>query len=76
MFENDGMPQMICKTCRAQTLQAYTFKTDCKKADDALKVYLATGSLVRPWSQDELNEVCLKIPTLCICYVINYFFSK
>ncbi|EEZ97251.1 histone-lysine N-methyltransferase PRDM9 [Tribolium castaneum] len=56
VFENDGMPQLICKTCRAQALQSYTFKTNCKKADDALKVFLATGSLTRPWSQEELNE--------------------
>ncbi|RZC36636.1 suppressor of hairy wing, partial [Asbolus verrucosus] len=56
VFENDGMPQMICKTCRAQTLQAYTFKTNCKKADDALKVFLATGSLMRPWTQEEILE--------------------
>ncbi|XP_063906989.1 zinc finger protein pita-like isoform X1 [Zophobas morio] len=56
VFENDGMPQMICKTCRAQAQQAYTFKTNCKKADDALKVFLATGSLSRPWTQEEIGE--------------------
>jgi ribosomal protein S17E len=50
---------MICKTCRAQTLQAYTFKTNCKKADDALKVFLATGSLLRPWTQEEIVENCV-----------------
>lgn len=51
------MPQLICETCRLQAYQAYTFKTNCKKADDALKVFLATGTLVKPWSASDCNEV-------------------
>lgn len=42
------MPQLICKTCRTLTLQAYCFKTSCKRSDDALKLFVATGSLVKP----------------------------
>ncbi|XP_018320821.1 zinc finger protein 502 [Agrilus planipennis] len=48
VFPNDGMPQLICRACRYQTQQAYRFKTTCKKADDALKLFLATGNLVKP----------------------------
>lgn len=32
-------------------MQAYTFKSNCKKADDALKVFLATGQLSKPYIQ-------------------------
>lgn len=50
VFSNDGMPQLICNPCRSQTLGAYNFKSTCKKADDTLKLYLATGNrkLVKP----------------------------
>lgn len=42
------MPQLICNTCRVQTVQAYNFKSLCKKSDDALKIFLATGILTKP----------------------------
>ncbi|KAG5891868.1 hypothetical protein JTB14_015887 [Gonioctena quinquepunctata] len=48
VFKNDGMPQLICSNCRNLTLQAYNFKTNCKKADDALRLFLATGQLSKP----------------------------
>ncbi|CAH0559071.1 unnamed protein product [Brassicogethes aeneus] len=48
VFANDGMPQLICNVCRNLTMQAYTFKTNAKKADDALKLFLATGQLNKP----------------------------
>ncbi|KAK9712497.1 Zinc-finger associated domain (zf-AD) [Popillia japonica] len=44
VFQNDGMPQLICSNCRLNTIQAYTFKGTCKKSDDALKLYLTTGN--------------------------------
>ncbi|CAH1964115.1 unnamed protein product [Acanthoscelides obtectus] len=51
VFKNDGMPQLICNTCRNLTQQAYIFKTNCKKADEALKLFLATGQLSKPYLQ-------------------------
>ncbi|KRT81579.1 zinc-finger associated domain containing protein [Oryctes borbonicus] len=45
VFQNDGMPQLICNNCRLNTIQAYTFKGTCKKSDDALKLYLTTGNI-------------------------------
>ncbi|KAF5279541.1 hypothetical protein FQR65_LT03363 [Abscondita terminalis] len=48
VFANDGMPQLICNSCRTLTQQAYTFKTTCKQSDDALKLYVATGTLIKP----------------------------
>lgn len=57
VFKNDGMPQQICNSCRTLTLQAYAFKTNCKKADDALKVFLATGQLSKPFIQN-IEPVC------------------
>ncbi|KAJ8941142.1 hypothetical protein NQ318_004262 [Aromia moschata] len=59
VFKNDGMPQLICNPCRKLTTQAYTFKTNCKKADDALKVFLVTGQLSKPYMQkvDEMKQI-------------------
>nr|CAI5843255.1 unnamed protein product [Callosobruchus analis] len=51
VFKNDGMPQLICNTCRNLTQQAYIFKTNCKKSDEALKLFLATGQLSKPYLQ-------------------------
>ncbi|KAF5299352.1 hypothetical protein FQA39_LY02525 [Lamprigera yunnana] len=48
VFANDGMPQLICSSCRTLTQQAYNFKTTCKQSDDALKLFVATGNLVKP----------------------------
>ncbi|KAJ8977992.1 hypothetical protein NQ317_004537 [Molorchus minor] len=31
VFSNDGMPQLICSSCRKLTAQAYLFKSNCKK---------------------------------------------
>nr|CAI5843253.1 unnamed protein product [Callosobruchus analis] len=45
------MPQLICNTCRNLTQQAYIFKTNCKKSDEALKLFLATGQLSKPYLQ-------------------------
>nr|CAH7727062.1 unnamed protein product [Callosobruchus chinensis] len=51
VFKNDGMPQLICHSCRNLTQQAYIFKTNCKKSDEALKLFLATGQLSKPYLQ-------------------------
>ncbi|XP_017781219.1 PREDICTED: zinc finger protein 568-like [Nicrophorus vespilloides] len=51
VFCTDGMPQLICNPCRSQTIGAYNFKTTCKKSDDALKLFLATGNLNKPNSR-------------------------
>lgn len=48
VFASDGMPQLICNNCRVQTVKSYNFKTMCKKSDDALKLFLATGNLIKP----------------------------
>ncbi|KAJ8920535.1 hypothetical protein NQ315_005404 [Exocentrus adspersus] len=64
VFKNDGMPQLICNYCRKLTLHAYTFKTNCKKADDALKLFLATGQLSKPYIQkieEASRELYIKI---------------
>lgn len=43
MFQNDGMPNTICKFCRLLMDHCYRFKQVCKKADTALKQYPLTG---------------------------------
>lgn len=48
VFANDGMPQLICNICKELTQQVYNFKTTCKQSDDALKLFVATGNLVKP----------------------------
>ncbi|KAB0800398.1 hypothetical protein PPYR_06138, partial [Photinus pyralis] len=48
VFSNDGMPQLICSICKDLTQQVYNFKTTCKQSDDALKLFVATGNLVKP----------------------------
>ncbi|XP_030748910.1 zinc finger protein 774-like isoform X1 [Sitophilus oryzae] len=48
VFPTDGLPQLICNTCKQQTNQSYVFKSNCKKADDALKNFFRTGGLVKP----------------------------
>lgn len=50
------MPQLICKTCRKLTQEAYNFKTTCKKSDDALKLFLATGNLIKPGSNKRRDD--------------------
>lgn len=79
MFANDGMPQLICRTCRFQTNQAYKFKSTCKKSDDALKLYLATGSLIKPNFNEnvacQVRFLC-KIHTGCIFHVDFFFYKK
>lgn len=52
VVKNDNMPQYICNSCRELTTQAYIFKTNCKKADDALKLFLVTGQLSKPYMQN------------------------
>ncbi|KAH0564015.1 uncharacterized protein LOC123273191 [Cotesia glomerata] len=49
VYAADGMPQMICKMCRWNLDRSYKFKLQCKKADDALRAYPATGVLPRPF---------------------------
>ncbi|XP_057661672.1 zinc finger protein 26-like [Diorhabda carinulata] len=58
VIQNDGMPQYICKSCCHLTTQAYIFKMNCKKADDALKLFLVTGQLSKPYMQ---NAVQIKV---------------
>ncbi|VEN43412.1 unnamed protein product [Callosobruchus maculatus] len=55
------MPQLICNTCRNLTQQAYIFKTNCKKADEALKLFLATGQLSKPYLQ-KVEQLSLPAP--------------
>lgn len=55
VFANDGMPQMICDDCRSQTGKSYLFKTICKRSDDALKLYLATGVLNKYGKEEALQ---------------------
>ncbi|CAG9840371.1 unnamed protein product [Diabrotica balteata] len=58
VLQSDGMPQFICKNCRNITTQAYIFKTNCKKSDDALKLFLLTGQLSKPYMH---NVVQIKV---------------
>ncbi|KAK9871174.1 hypothetical protein WA026_011455 [Henosepilachna vigintioctopunctata] len=50
------MPQLICADCRTLTSQAYNFKGNCKKADDVLKLFLATGNFRRPFSRNDYQN--------------------
>lgn len=49
VYAADGMPQMICATCRWNLDRSYKFKIQCKKADEALRAYPVTGVLPRPF---------------------------
>ncbi|XP_022910874.2 zinc finger protein pita-like [Onthophagus taurus] len=60
VFKNDGMPQLICDKCKTHTQQAYNFKATCKKSDDALKSYLATGDL-RNLQKISLKDLKLQV---------------
>ncbi|OXU28972.1 hypothetical protein TSAR_002349 [Trichomalopsis sarcophagae] len=48
VYSADGMPQMICSTCRFNLDRCYKFKQQCKKADEALRAYPISGVLPRP----------------------------
>ncbi|XP_034945650.1 uncharacterized protein [Chelonus insularis] len=59
VYSADGMPQMICNYCRWNLDRSYKFKQQCKKADEALRAYPATGVLPRPFppiTNDSTNE--------------------
>lgn len=49
MYSADGMPQMICNTCRWNLDRSYKFKQQCRKADEALRSYPISGVLPRPF---------------------------
>ncbi|XP_012284373.1 uncharacterized protein LOC105701831 isoform X2 [Orussus abietinus] len=49
VYAADGMPQMICSTCRWNLDRSYKFKLQCKKADEALRAYPLSGVLPRPF---------------------------
>lgn len=49
VYAADGMPQMICNTCRWNLDRSYKFKQQCKKADEALRAYPVSGVLPRPF---------------------------
>lgn len=49
VYSADGMPQMICNTCRWNLDRSYKFKQQCKKADEALRAYPVSGVLPRPF---------------------------
>lgn len=49
VYAADGMPQMICSTCRWNLDRSYKFKQQCKKADEALRAYPVSGVLPRPF---------------------------
>ncbi|KAF7274778.1 uncharacterized protein LOC143195274 isoform X2 [Rhynchophorus ferrugineus] len=56
VFPSDGLPQFICSSCKQQTNQSYIFKSNCKKADDALKNFLQTGELIKPERSKLINK--------------------
>ncbi|XP_043683100.1 uncharacterized protein LOC122636191 isoform X1 [Vespula pensylvanica] len=49
VYAADGMPQMICNMCRWNLDRSYKFKSQCKKADEALRAYPLSGVLPRPF---------------------------
>ncbi|KAI4479580.1 hypothetical protein M0804_010977 [Polistes exclamans] len=49
VYAADGMPQMICNLCRWNLDRSYKFKSQCKKADEALRAYPLSGVLPRPF---------------------------
>lgn len=64
------MPQLICEECRTQLKKSYSFKTLCKRSDDSLKLYLATGILR---NGDRVIEV--KIQNI-LSFVYYIFYSN
>lgn len=38
--EQDGLPQQMCVRCVLQVSRAFTFRQQCKKSDDVLRLYL------------------------------------
>ncbi|XP_066591093.1 zinc finger protein pita-like [Prorops nasuta] len=49
VYPADGMPQMICRSCRWNLDRSYKFKVQCKQADEALRADPSTGILPRPF---------------------------
>ncbi|XP_037034861.1 zinc finger protein 181-like [Bradysia coprophila] len=64
VFTNDGMPSLICDSCRLLMDFCYRFKQMCKKADTLLKQFPLTGTwpekLVLPQYPDELLKAPVK----------------
>ncbi|XP_050517320.1 zinc finger protein 271-like [Diabrotica virgifera virgifera] len=69
VLQSDGMPQFICKDCRNITTQAYIFKTNCKKSDDALKLFLLTGQMAKPYMHDVVQIKVAPASEKCISIV-------
>lgn len=42
------MPRYLCKQCHSLISNVYTFKSNCKKVEQALKNFLITGQLTKP----------------------------
>ncbi|KAH1012826.1 hypothetical protein HUJ05_011912 [Dendroctonus ponderosae] len=63
VFPNDGFPELICNECAQQTLLSYTFKRNCRKADDALKKFLMTGELIKPHIEKSRSTKPQKCPS-------------
>ncbi|KYM97713.1 PREDICTED: zinc finger and BTB domain-containing protein 24-like [Cyphomyrmex costatus] len=49
VYAEDEMPQVICNMCRWNLDRSYKFKLQCKKADEALRDYLLSGKLPKPF---------------------------
>lgn len=64
------MPQYICEDCCTQTQQSYNFKTICKRSDDSLKLFLATGILKRGDEEITVSELFKYI-----CFFYSYILS-
>lgn len=43
VFEEDGLPNLICKCCKVILSNAYKFKQVCKRSETLLKTYPVTG---------------------------------
>lgn len=45
VFEEDGLPNLICKTCKIILSNSYKFKQLCKRSETLLKTFPLTGQI-------------------------------
>lgn len=62
VFTNDGMPSLICDSCRLLMDFCYRFKQMCKKADTSLKQFPLTGQWPEKLTLPQYPEELLKVP--------------
>uniref|UniRef100_A0A182LV92 Protein krueppel n=1 Tax=Anopheles culicifacies TaxID=139723 RepID=A0A182LV92_9DIPT len=62
VYNNDGMPSMICEHCRILMNYCYQFKQMCNNADTQLKTFLSTGIWPKPLSLPK--ELASLLPNL------------